>query len=221
MAGLAIFAVASLLGGLATNEGLLLGARASRVSGPHWRPPAALALITTTFPAGPAGTAPSPCTQPCRAPCGRRPDPRRLADRTSPEIFGVVVDGWRFTFLINVPIGLAAAALAPRFLNESESHPGELDLPSRHRHPGPARRGLRTDPSRQRGLGGLPHHRQPRGRRRAAGRLRPRREPRRAPRSCLSASSPTALAAASFVAMFLARPPCSRCSTSSASTSRT
>ena len=32
-----------------------------------------------------------------------------------------MVDGWRFTFLINVPIGLAAAFFAPRFLDESES----------------------------------------------------------------------------------------------------
>jgi MFS family permease len=48
---------------------------------------------------------------------------------TSPEIFGIVIDGWRLTFLINVPIGIAAALLAPRFLNESESHPGQLDLP--------------------------------------------------------------------------------------------
>ena len=28
-----------------------------------------------------------------------------------------------------MPIGLAAAALAPRFLHESESHPGQLDIP--------------------------------------------------------------------------------------------
>jgi predicted MFS family arabinose efflux permease len=38
-------------------------------------------------------------------------------------------DGWRLTFLINVPIGVIAALLAPRFLNESESHPGQLDVP--------------------------------------------------------------------------------------------
>ena len=37
--------------------------------------------------------------------------------------------GWRLTFLINVPIGLAAAFIAPRLLAESESHHGELDIP--------------------------------------------------------------------------------------------
>ena len=46
-----------------------------------------------------------------------------------PTIFGTVVDGWRLTFLINVPIGLLAALAAPRLLRESESRPGELDLP--------------------------------------------------------------------------------------------
>jgi predicted MFS family arabinose efflux permease len=45
------------------------------------------------------------------------------------EILGATVEGWRFTFLINVPIGLVAAALAPRVLAESETHSGELDVP--------------------------------------------------------------------------------------------
>jgi MFS family permease len=39
------------------------------------------------------------------------------------------LEGWRWTFLINLPIGLVAASLAPRFLKESESHPGWLDVP--------------------------------------------------------------------------------------------
>ncbi len=51
MVGLVIFAIASLLGGLATER----GADARRPRSPGWRAahPAALALITTTFPAGP------------------------------------------------------------------------------------------------------------------------------------------------------------------------
>jgi predicted MFS family arabinose efflux permease len=48
---------------------------------------------------------------------------------TSLDVFGTSIDGWRLTLLINTPIGLAAAALAPKFLAESESHPGELDVP--------------------------------------------------------------------------------------------
>jgi MFS family permease len=45
------------------------------------------------------------------------------------ELFGTDIEGWRLTLLINTPIGIVTALLAPRFLNESESHPGELDLP--------------------------------------------------------------------------------------------
>src|ERR1700712_735881 len=54
MIGLIIFGVASLLGGLATNETLLLSARALQGLGAALASPAALALIATTFPARPA-----------------------------------------------------------------------------------------------------------------------------------------------------------------------
>ena len=129
MIGLAVFAVASLLGGLATTEPLLMGARGLQGLGAALASPAALALITTTFPAGPQ---------------------RNRAFGVYAAISGVGAaiglilggwltgldgvagldfSGWRLTFLINVPIGLVAALLAPRVLAESESHPGELDIP--------------------------------------------------------------------------------------------
>jgi EmrB/QacA subfamily drug resistance transporter len=129
MAGLTVFAVASLLGGLAQSEALLLGARGLQGLGAALASPAALALITTTFPAGPARN-------------------RAFAVYAAMSGAGAAVglilggwltgldvnmfnpqDGWRLTFLINVPIGVIAALLAPRFLNESESHPGQLDVP--------------------------------------------------------------------------------------------
>jgi EmrB/QacA subfamily drug resistance transporter len=129
MTGLTIFAVASLLGGLSQSEGLLLGARGIQGLGAALASPAALALITTTFPAGPARN-------------------RAFAVYAAMSGAGAAVglilggwltgldvsmfndhDGWRLTFLINVPIGLIAALLAPRFLRESESHPGQLDVP--------------------------------------------------------------------------------------------
>jgi EmrB/QacA subfamily drug resistance transporter len=129
MIGLSVFAVASLLGGLAQNETLLLGARGIQGLGAALASPAALALITTTFPAGPART-------------------RAFAVYAAMSGAGAAVglilggwltgldvhmfnpqDGWRLTFLINVPIGLVAALLAPRFLRESESRPGQLDIP--------------------------------------------------------------------------------------------
>ena len=127
MVGLAVFAIASLLGGIAQNEALLLASRGLQGLGAALASPAALALITTTFPAGPARN-------------------RAFAVYAAMSGAGAAVglilggwltgldpilglEGWRYTFLINVPIGLVAAALAPRFLNESESHPGQLDVP--------------------------------------------------------------------------------------------
>jgi EmrB/QacA subfamily drug resistance transporter len=129
MTGLTLFAVASLLGGFAQNEALLLGARGIQGLGAALASPAALALITTTFPAGPARN-------------------RAFAVYAAMSGAGAAVglilggwltgldvslfsshDGWRLTFLINVPIGIVAALLAPRFLNESQSHPGQLDVP--------------------------------------------------------------------------------------------
>jgi EmrB/QacA subfamily drug resistance transporter len=130
MIGLSVFAVASLLGGLATNEALLLGARGLQGLGAALASPAALALITTTFPAGPARNrafAVYAAMSGAGAAVGLILG--GWLTGTEPNILGIAVDGWRLTFLINVPIGLSAAFLAPRFLNESESHPGQLDLP--------------------------------------------------------------------------------------------
>jgi EmrB/QacA subfamily drug resistance transporter len=129
MAGLTVFAIASLLGGLAQSEALLLGARGLQGLGAALASPAALALITTTFPAGPSRN-------------------RAFAVYAAMSGAGAAVglilggwltglnvsmfnpqDGWRLTFLINVPIGIIAALLAPRFLRESEARPGQLDVP--------------------------------------------------------------------------------------------
>ncbi len=130
MTGLVIFAVASLLGGFATNEPLLLGARGLQGLGAALASPAALALITTTFPAGPARNrafAVYAAMSGAGAAVGLILG--GWLTGTSPEFLGFDIDGWRLTFLINFPIGVVAAFLAPRFLNESESHPGQLDLP--------------------------------------------------------------------------------------------
>jgi len=127
MTGLTVFAIGSLLGGLAQNEALLLGSRGLQGVGAALAAPAALALITTTFPAGPQRN-------------------RAMAAYATMSGIGAAiglilggwltgldqplgVDGWRLTFLINVPIGLLAAFAAPRVLNESEKHTGWLDIP--------------------------------------------------------------------------------------------
>jgi EmrB/QacA subfamily drug resistance transporter len=130
MVGVVIFALASLLGGLATSEALLLGARGLQGLGAAIASPAALALITTTFPAGPErNRAFSVYAAMSGAGAAVGLVLGGWLTGLEPTLFGHVVDGWRLTFLINVPIGLAAAFAAPRLLAESESHPGELDLP--------------------------------------------------------------------------------------------
>lgn len=130
MVGLVVFAVASLLGGFATSAGMLLAARALQGAGAAMASPAALALITTTFPAGPprnrafgvyaamsgAGAAVGLILGGWLTGSGF-------------DFLGVQVHGWRLTFLINVPIGLAAAALAPRWLAESQRSNGHVDIP--------------------------------------------------------------------------------------------
>ena len=65
MIGVVVFGVASLLGGLARTRAMLLSARALQGVGAAIAAPTALALITTTFPAGRPATAPSPCTPRC------------------------------------------------------------------------------------------------------------------------------------------------------------
>src|SRR3569623_689332 len=109
MTGLTVFAVASLLGGLAQNEALLLGARGLQGLGAALASPAALALITTTFPAGPARN---------------RAFAVYAAMSGAGAAVGLILGGWltglnvhmfnpqdgrRLTFLINDPIGLVAA----------------------------------------------------------------------------------------------------------------
>jgi EmrB/QacA subfamily drug resistance transporter len=130
MIGLVVFAVASMLGGLAQNETLLLGARGLQGFGAALASPAALALITTTFPAGPARNrafAVYAAMSGAGAAVGLILGGWLTGSDFS--LFGADIHGWRMTFLINVPIGIVTAILAPRFLPESESHPGELDVP--------------------------------------------------------------------------------------------
>ncbi len=131
MAGVVLFAVASMVGGFAQNEAMLLGSRGLQGLGAALASPAALALITTTFPAGAARNrafAVYAAMSGAGAAVGLILG-GWLTGLAPVSMFGASVDGWRFTFLINVPIGLVAAALAPRFLTESQSGAGKLDVP--------------------------------------------------------------------------------------------
>ncbi|NYG56484.1 MFS transporter [Nocardioides perillae] len=126
--GLVVFAVASLLGGLATTEPLLLAARGLQGLGAAMASPAALALIATTFPAGPQRNR-AFAVYAAMSGAGAAVGLLLGGWLTGLEsVAGVDVEGWRLTLLINTPIGIGAALLAPRFLRESEPHPGEMDL---------------------------------------------------------------------------------------------
>jgi EmrB/QacA subfamily drug resistance transporter len=130
MFGLVLFAVASLVGGFAQNEAMLLGSRAAQGLGAAFASPNALALITTTF-------GPGPRRSKAFAVYGMMSGLGAAVGLLlggwltglEPTWFGVDVAGWRLTFLINVPIGVAGALLAPRLLTESDTHAGRLDVP--------------------------------------------------------------------------------------------
>ncbi len=128
--GLTVFGIASLLGGLATSEGLLLAARGLQGLGAALASPAALALIATTFPAGPQRNrafAVYAAMSGAGAAVGLILG--GWLTGLNPSIGSLDIEGWRITLLINTPIGIAAALLAPRFLRESEPHKGWLDIP--------------------------------------------------------------------------------------------
>lgn len=121
--GVVLFAFASALGGIAQNEAMLLGSRGLQGLGAALASPSALALITTTFPPGPQRNR---AFSVFAAMSG-------IGAAIGLVLGGWLTDldpnwGWRLTFLINVPIGLAAAYFAPRLLPDSDHHAGELDV---------------------------------------------------------------------------------------------
>jgi EmrB/QacA subfamily drug resistance transporter len=120
--GLTLFAGASLVGGLATNGGLLIAARAAQGFGGAILSPATLTIITTTF-----------------------TEPRERAKAmgvwsavaggggTAGAILGGVLTdwlSWRWIFLINVPLAIGTIAIAARLLKvRNNRHANKLDLP--------------------------------------------------------------------------------------------
>jgi MFS family permease len=113
MAGIAVFSGASLMCGLSQSEGMLLFARGLQGLGGAMVSPAALSIILTTFAEGPERN-------------------RALAvwgaiagagGAIGLLLGGVIVEAlsWRWVFFVNVPIGAAVLALAPRIVPESRS----------------------------------------------------------------------------------------------------
>ena len=106
--GILLFGAASLVAGLAVNDLMLLAGRAGQGLGGAAVTPAALALLTTTFPEG-----------------GKRNRALGVfgaiasAGGASGLILGGAITewaGWRWIFLVNVPITAAVAIAAPRIL---------------------------------------------------------------------------------------------------------
>jgi len=106
--GLVVFSLASLAGGLAGDPVLLVASRIVQGAGAALVAPAALSLITTSFPPGPRRT---------RA-IGLYGSMASVGFVAGQVLGGVLVEwtSWRAVFLVNVPVGLAAAFLAPRLI---------------------------------------------------------------------------------------------------------
>src|SRR3712207_6762950 len=102
---------ASLLGGLASNEGQLIAARALQGLGAAIISPAALSIVTTTFPEG---------SERNKA-LGIWGAIAGLGGAAGVLMGGMLTEwaGWEWVLFVNVPIGLAAAVLTPRFVLES------------------------------------------------------------------------------------------------------
>jgi EmrB/QacA subfamily drug resistance transporter len=120
IAGIAVFTLASLAGGLATSAALLLAARAVQGVGAAVAAPQALSLLTTTYTEG-------------------RERTRALAWFSAVSVgglaIGLIIGGaltdllsWRWVFFINVPVGVAIVVVARRYLTSRPRTRGHFDL---------------------------------------------------------------------------------------------
>src|SRR6201996_751538 len=111
--GLVLFALASLAGGIADSQAVLIGARAIQGLGGAIIAPASLSILTTTFPEGHARN---------RA-VGIWGAMGGVGGAVGVLLGGVITDllTWRWILFINVPIGLLAAVAAQRLIMESRS----------------------------------------------------------------------------------------------------
>jgi EmrB/QacA subfamily drug resistance transporter len=124
MIGMALFALASLAGGFAQNETWLITARAVQGLGAAIASPAALSIITTTFPEG----------QERNKALGIWGAVAGAGGAAGVLLGGVLTEwaGWEWVLFVNVPIGAFIVWQAPKRLAEStaeEESDRTLDLP--------------------------------------------------------------------------------------------
>jgi EmrB/QacA subfamily drug resistance transporter len=113
IAGIALFAAASLLASFSQTVTWLIGARLIQAFGGALISANTLAIITDTFPAGQRGTA-----------MGVQAILISGGAAAGPTLGGFLVTrfGWQAVFLVNVPVGVVAAAFAFVILPPLQSH---------------------------------------------------------------------------------------------------
>jgi EmrB/QacA subfamily drug resistance transporter len=123
LAGLAVFTAASLASGLAPTAGALIAARAGQGLGAALLTPAALSIIVAVYTGGQRAAALSVW--------GALGGGGAAAGVLAGGILTTWL-GWRSVFLVNVPVGVAAALLSLRLVPRSGARPAarrQLDLP--------------------------------------------------------------------------------------------
>ncbi len=120
VAGLLLFTAASAACALAPTAGTLIAARAVQGIGAAIVTPLSLTILTAAWPAQRRGTI-----------VGIWGGIAGLAVAAGPLVGGAVVQGlnWHWIFWVNVPIGLAAAALSVVRLTETRGPASRLDIP--------------------------------------------------------------------------------------------
>ncbi|WP_081898268.1 MFS transporter [Herbidospora cretacea] len=122
LTGVSVFALASLLGGLASDPGLLIAARVLQGVGAAVLAPTTLTILTTTFSEGPRRTAAISAWNAVGAAGGAAGG---ILGGTLTELLS-----WRWTLLINVPIGLAIVVTGLRVIaRDRPEGSARLDLP--------------------------------------------------------------------------------------------
>ncbi|MEW1736075.1 DHA2 family efflux MFS transporter permease subunit [Nocardia beijingensis] len=118
--GLAVFTAASLWCGLSGSIGMLIAARAAQGVGAALMTPQTMAVITRTFPPDRRGAA-----------MGLWGGVAGLATLVGPILGGVLVDGlgWEWIFIVNVPVGVVAFALAVWLVPALPTHEHKFDIP--------------------------------------------------------------------------------------------
>ncbi|WP_308471397.1 MFS transporter [Arthrobacter sp. Y81] len=122
IAGMALLGIGSLVGGLATDPGALLAARVAQGLATAAVTPAALSLLTTSFPEGPLRD----------KALGLNGSLMAAGFTAGAILGGLLTDllSWRWAFFINIPIALFVLVLAPKLLTESaRGNRTKLDVP--------------------------------------------------------------------------------------------